>query len=188
MTVTIQNQMLLNLEEIPNIRFVHNDDYMSDYNIPTDTVSVNINPKYKLDNTYLTILGIIESSRNPSRGLFTFNKSVLYNIHSESNMQGYNYFVWRIHCNLGALLLLSFMGKWSAERHRLIYSSIKEAASLCWKNHHRQPKVNMTGVYRMCAKYIHNDSGGKNRSKLNRLYSKIRMKLQRDFFDNWEGR
>jgi len=172
MSVKITNRLLLNQSTLPNIRFVNNEDYMSDYNSPTDTVSININPKYNLDKTYLSVLGIIESSVNPVRGIGNLDTSNLLYLYPTTK-----YLCDRINLHVGALIMMVYLNSWTRERHGIVYGAIRFAC----KKSNVIPSINLAAIHQMCSYYILRDDKGKNRDKLNGIFNRVTGKILRDF-------
>lgn len=171
---------------IPNIRFVKTEEYAMDYNEPTDTVSINISKKYSFDKTYLMLLGMMESCKNPIRGVRPLNSSLLHNTTNPFTSESYEYLVECINCNIGTLILLCYMNKFTKKRLENVYEMIRICGNKCLKIRGKRPKINMLGLYRMCSHFLHDDVGGVNKTRFNRVYLRVCSKLQRDIFDKWE--
>ena len=180
---SLSNRLLLNPEVFPKFRFVKTDNYFLDYNIHTDMVSINT--QYESDKTYLSVLGLMESSINPSRGVRLFHSARLFDRTIGSRSQSNMYFSERITCNIATLIMLVYLGKYKNDRLKHIYNLISDACNQCKLANNAPPLINMLEVYKICQHYIHQDDEGKNKAKLGRIYNTVTRKLQRDFSQLW---
>ena len=147
--VSLSNKLTLDPSTLPTIKFVKTDKYSVDYDVHRDIVSVNLNETAS-DKAYLTVLGIMESSHSPRRKLRLFNTARIFDNNLASRKQHNIYYAERITCNIAALIMLAYLGKYKDSRRVAIYDVISDACNQCKLSNGAPPIISMLEVYRIC--------------------------------------